>query len=110
MVVVQIEPFFACRVVHGSTGGAIEERSELFIESSPDTTVFQTNDTGLWGPYGTTLWALSGASQAPLVSREVTARKITGDDTIDFMKYRQEIAKASEFSAALAKELLGQPR
>ena len=65
---------------YDSTGVTIEEKSELFVESPLNITVFQTNDTGLQGPYGTTLWTSSGMSQDPLVSREVIARKITGDD------------------------------
>ena len=66
------------------SGEGIEERSDLFVEDPPGTTVLQTNDSALWGPYGTTLWALRGGGQTPFVSREATASKVSGDGSAGF--------------------------
>jgi hypothetical protein len=66
--------------------GEIEERSELFIEQedSPGKFVFLTNDEDLWGPYGSTLWALTGSEQDPFEEREIQLAKYSGNGTAGF--------------------------
>jgi hypothetical protein len=76
---------------NATEGGAVpgedgEQRSDLFVlqAGSPGRYVFLTNDPGLWGPYGYTLWTLTGACQRPFVSRELQLQKVSGDDSAGF--------------------------
>jgi len=66
--------------------GAVEERSDLFVEQDgePGTFIFQTNDQDLWGPYGTTLWALMDSTQLPFAARELDLTKLSGDGAAGF--------------------------
>ncbi len=63
-----------------------EQRSDLFVPQpgAPGKYVFFTNDPGLWGPYGYTLWTLTGARQQPFASRELQLQKISGDGSAGF--------------------------
>ena len=70
----------------GIPGGTIEECSELFEEpeGQPGTFVFLTNDRDLWGPYGCTLWALTGTQQQPFAVRELELTKLSGNSSAGF--------------------------
>ena len=59
----------------------LEERSDLFVqpEGCPGRFVFFTNDPDLWGPYGCTLWTLTGTWQEKFVARGLELQKISGD-------------------------------
>jgi hypothetical protein len=65
---------------------AVAERSDLFVEQDgePGVYVFQTNDQDLWGPHGTTLWALLDSSQQPFRARELDLTKLSGDAAAGF--------------------------
>jgi hypothetical protein len=67
-------------------GEDIAERSDLFVEpeEDPATRVFFTNDPALWGPYGCTVWTLTGSRQEPFAARELELQKISGDGTAGF--------------------------
>ncbi len=63
------------------TEGSMQQIDELFVPDpvDPGKCEFQTNDPAYWGPYGFTLWNLSGRIQQPFVSREVVLYKVSGD-------------------------------
>jgi hypothetical protein len=67
-------------------GEDIAQRSDLFLrqEGSPGRYVFFTNDRELWGPYGCTLWTLTGIRQEPFVERCLALQKISGDPAAGF--------------------------
>jgi len=70
----------------GIPGGTIEQRSELFEENEGQAGiyVFLTNDLDLWGPYGCTLWALTGTQQQPFAVRELELTKLSGNRSAGF--------------------------
>jgi hypothetical protein len=62
-----------------------EVRTELFEpQTEAGTFSFLTNDPDLWGPYGSTLWALTGGPQQPFVARELELAKISGDESAGY--------------------------
>jgi len=66
--------------------GDSELYSELFEEpeGSPGTRVFLVNDPDLWGPYGSTLWYLTGSSQEPFAMLDLELTKFSGDGSAGF--------------------------
>jgi hypothetical protein len=70
----------------GVPGEDIEQRSDLFVpqQQNPGKRVFFTNDPDLWGPYGCTLWTLTGIRQEPFVQRGLALQKISGDAEAGF--------------------------
>ena len=80
-------PFTSDRPPDDSDASAtVTERSDLFVEQNgtPGLYVFQTNDPDLWGPYGTTLWALLDTNQQPFRDRELDLAKVSGDAAAGF--------------------------
>jgi hypothetical protein len=66
--------------VGGNDDGLLQV-DDLFLED-PDSAgcfIFQTNDPAWWGPYGYTLWTLTGPPLSQFVSRQVEANKVSGD-------------------------------
>jgi hypothetical protein len=62
-----------------------EVNTELFEpQTEPGTFLFVTNDPALWGPYGSTLWALTGTGQQPFTARELELAKISGNESAGF--------------------------
>ncbi len=75
-----------CRVPVGednpsteTTGGQIEEVSDLFVQQADGGYLFTTNDPAYWGPYGYTLWAMPCPTQATFTRRDVTLIKTSGN-------------------------------
>jgi hypothetical protein len=70
----------------GVPGEDLEQRSDLFVqpENAPGKFVFFTNDPDLWGPYGCTLWTLTGKRQEPFEARELELQKVSGDLSAGF--------------------------
>ena len=64
----------------------IQQRSDLFVPQEDDSGkyTFFTNDPALWGPYGCTLWALTGTRQEPFAERGLAMQKISGDAAAGF--------------------------
>ena len=66
-------------------GQTPEVSTELFApQSQPGCFLFLTNDPDLWGPYGSTLWALTGSAQQPFAARELELAKISGNESAGF--------------------------
>ena len=67
--------------VVGGNDGDVLQVDDLFTADpdSPGRFIFQTNDPAYWGPYGYTLWTLTGAPSSPFVSRQVEVNKVSGD-------------------------------
>lgn len=71
---------------NGAPGEDLEQRSDLFVqpEDAPGKFVFFTNDPDLRGPYGCTLWTLTGNRQEPFEARVLELQKISGDLSAGF--------------------------
>jgi hypothetical protein len=70
----------------GGEEGGVEKVDALFVPSTgdPATIVFKTNDTAYWGPYGYTLWTLTGDAEPAFNGREVVLNKVSGNDTAGY--------------------------
>jgi hypothetical protein len=65
----------------GGDSGSVAKVDSLFVETAAGSGsyVFKTNDAAYRGPYGYTLWTLTGAAVTPFVSRTVELSKISGN-------------------------------